>query len=222
MIKGVIFDFNGTLFWDHDINHRAWINEINEIAKGKVDAEQFYLSRKSIPNNQLLTQLHQTLGLQYDKELLDKCSNDKEAQYQKIAIDENRNKLIAGAEELFDYLNEKQLPFNIATSSIDTNVDFYFSNFGLDRWFGRYTVAYDDGTVLNKVEMYKKAARNIGVAIEDCLVFEDSLSALDDAIKAGCNNIVHVNTRNTKFDRQEIVQVIDDFNEFDRSLLETL
>ncbi len=78
-------------------------------------------------------------------------------------------------------------------------------------------IAYDDGTYENKIAMFKKAAHNIGVEIQDCLIIEDSVSGITNAYKAGCHNIVVVDSANKKEEYEKlpgVVQVIDSFENF--------
>ena len=69
----------------------------------------------------------------------------------------------------------------------------------------------------NKIAMFKKAAHNIGVKIQDCLIIEDSVSGITNAYKAGCHNIVVVDSANKKEEYEKlpgVVQVIDSFDNF--------
>ncbi len=145
-MKGIIFDFNGTLYLDHDINYRGWQLTIDEITEKKYDFEKLYNEiGKGIPNNQFIGRVLDLCGKENTREIRDFYSRQKEENYQRIGIEENRTRLIAGAE---DFLNEclvNNIPLNMATASIDFNVNFYFQYFGLQRWFSRQLVAYDDG-----------------------------------------------------------------------------
>ena len=42
-MKAVIFDFNGTLFFDSDINEWAWRQTINELSDNKIDFDKEYI-----------------------------------------------------------------------------------------------------------------------------------------------------------------------------------
>lgn len=78
-------------------------------------------------------------------------------------------------------------------------------------------IVYDDGSYENKVAMFIKAANNIGVDIQDCLIIEDSISGISSAYKAGCHNIVVVDSANKKEEYEKlpgVTQVIDSFENF--------
>ena len=117
----------------------------------------------------------------------------------------------------FDYLKESNIPFTIASASIKPNIDFFVESFHLDKWIEPSRIVYDDGMYENKIAMFKKAAHNIGVKIQDCLIIEDSVSGITNAYKAGCHNIVVVDSANKKEEYEKlpgVVQVIDSFDNF--------
>lgn len=101
-IKGVIFDFNGTLFWDTTLHNKAWDiflerhsfelsdNEKNEKIHGK-------------NNKDILNGLFQQQLLQKD---IDKFGKEKEKIYQELCL-KTKMQLAPGAVDFFNYLKEK-------------------------------------------------------------------------------------------------------------------
>ena len=217
-MRPIIFDFNGTLFFDADINEWAWRQTINEISKGKIDFDEVYKEFKSTRNFVFLTHVFKMLGLPLEEDKINYWAKRKETEYyHRFCKENNRRELSPGAEDLFVYLKENNVPYNLCTASIKENVDLYFDFIGLNKWFDREKIAYDDGSFENKVSMYKAAAERINTNIEDCTVFEDSLKSISEAAKAGCKHIVAI--KNYDPEIKEIVQVIKDFTELDRSIL---
>ena len=102
--------------------------------------------------------------------------------------------MVKGANAFFSKLQEQGIPFAIASASIKTNIDFFVESFGLRRWFDQDRIIYDDGRFANKVDMFRFAADVIGVPVEECLIFEDSESDIRDALKAGCRNVIVVDS----------------------------
>ena len=77
-------------------------------------------------------------------------------------------------------------------------------------------IVYDDGTYENKIMMFKKAAHILGLEVSDCLIIEDSLSGIENAYKAGCRNIIVIDSANKKDEYQKlpgVTKVIDTFKE---------
>ena len=54
--KGVIFDFNGTLFWDTDLHNRAWDKFFDKNQIKMTDAEKF--QKMHGKNNRDLSLIH--------------------------------------------------------------------------------------------------------------------------------------------------------------------
>ena len=139
--------------------------------------------------------LRRFLGDGPTEEEITRMSLEKEARYRCLCRrDPASLHLVEGARELFDFLLERGIPFTIATVAERTNVDFYFQEFGLSRWFSPGGIVYDDGTFPGKPdpEIFFRAAQKLGVPICRCLVAEDSLSGVEAARRAGAGRIVAV------------------------------
>ena len=190
--KGVIFDFNGTLFFDNDKHILAW-GEISKMLRGRGITEEELLEHfNGVPNQKIVSYL---LGREGSTEELEKYSELKEEYYRKFCLeDQERFHLVDGAVEFFDYLREKGIPFTIASASIKANIDFFVKEFGLAKWIKTEDIVYDDGSYENKVAMFLDAAKNLGVDIKKCMIVEDSVSGIYSGYLAGCRNIVVIDS----------------------------
>ena len=219
-MKAVLFDYNGTLFFDADINHIAWKQTIEELSKGTIDFEEVYKDYKSVRNFLFVEKIFEMMNLPHNEEEILYWSRRKETQYyQTYCREHNRDKLSPGAEDFLNYLKQNNIPVNLCTASLIENVDFYFDYLKLYKWFDKEKIAYDDGTFYDKTQMYIECAKRIGYNIEDCVVIEDSPTSIRQAIKAGCKNIIAIRREDTP-DLPEIKQAIDDFTQIDKSILE--
>ena len=93
--KGVIFDFNGTLFWDSKMHLEAW-REYSKTLRGNAftdeEMREYMLGRT---NEDIVKYL---IGRQPEKELVLKCQTEKEAVYRQMCADDKENfKLAKGA-----------------------------------------------------------------------------------------------------------------------------
>lgn len=210
--QGVIFDFNGTLFFDSDKHVLAWGKIARELRGAGLTDQELQQHFYGVPNNRAVEYL---LQRECDMEEANRYSELKEAYYREFCReDKKRFHLVAGAEEMFDLLTERQIPFTIASASIKPNIDFFVESFGLARWFDPEKIVYDDGSYENKVEMFLQAAKVLNVPIEECLIFEDSKSGIRDAYKAGCRNIVVIDSMGVaeKYEGQDgILAICKDF-----------
>ena len=151
--KGVIFDFNGTLFFDNDKHVRAW-GTISRLIRGyDISEEELHNQFNGTPNIQNI--LYMT-NHQATPEELTKYSQLKEEYYRQYCKEDVENfHLVDGTKEYFDSLKQNHIPFTIASASIKENIDFFRESFDLDRWIHPHHIVYDDGTYTNKVQMFK-------------------------------------------------------------------
>lgn len=186
-MKGVIFDFNGTLFLDNDKHVKAWSQMAQEIRGRGITAEELHQHMNGKPNVQIIRYLNDG---KEDPQKEECYSFRKEEAYRHFCREDTENfHLIKGAPELFDSLTERGIPFTIASASIKPNIDFFVESFHLDKWIRPENIVYDDGIYENKIAMFQKAAQVIGVPLEECTVFEDSLSGIRSAAAAGVRDI---------------------------------
>ncbi len=212
--EGVIFDFNGTLFFDSDKHVLAWGKVAEEIRGYGIGDEELQQHFYGVPNNCAIEYL---LQRECEETELNKYSELKEAYYRDFCrADKERFHLVAGANELFDRLLERKIPFTIASASIKPNIDFFVESFDLQKWFDPDKIVYDDGSYENKQKMFLHAAEVIGVPLDKCLIYEDSESGIRDAYAAGCRNIIVIDSMNVaeKYrGREGVLNVMKDFTQ---------
>lgn len=219
---GVIFDFNGTLFRDSDKHEAAW-TIVSENLRGKAfTGEELRTKMHGRTNRSIFEYL---LGREVGERELAELTADKERIYRDLCLQDPAGlRLAPGASTLLDELARREVPMTIATASEANNVEFFIATFGLEKWFDRDRIVYDDGTFPGKPEpdIFLVAAGALGLAPARCVVFEDSASGLLSAHKAGIGRVVAVGDRLmfTEFVSVGVVdQVIGDFGEFDASTI---
>ena len=191
-IAAVIFDFNGTLYFDSHLHIEAWKRFLKLHNFPSMTDEQFKEKFLGRNNAEIMEMLH---GRTLPPDKTDALAEEKEAIYRDICRERpDELKLVAGAEAFFDALKAHNIPFTIATGSGKSNVDFYFDVFKLDRWFDYSRVVYDDGTLPGKPDpaVYLKVTALIGEDPADCMVFEDSFSGIHSAHNAGIGRIAAI------------------------------
>ena len=140
--KGVIFDFNGTIFFDSDKHEQAW-KKFSADLRGYPFAEVEMLQKVHGRTNRSI--LEYLLDKEIPDEVLRYFVAKKEAYYKYACLQDKENmKLVNGAIELFEFLNSRRIPMNIATASEITNLQFFNEQFGLNRWFDMDKIVFDD------------------------------------------------------------------------------
>ncbi len=219
MIETVIFDFNGTLYFDKDLNEQSWKIIYKEIIGNEDNFNnelETILSKKDDTN---IKEFFDRVGKAVDKETIDKYALKKETLYQELAKSRNRNKLADGAIELLEYLNENKIKMILASASIKYNIDFYLNYCGLNKWFDYSRIAYDDGINKNKKEIYLKAIELSNTNKENILAFDDSSGSINSGIEAGIKKIIRINPHGyKKVDSPYILDELMDFKNLDYSI----
>jgi beta-phosphoglucomutase-like phosphatase (HAD superfamily) len=100
--------------------------------------------------------------------------------------------LSPGAVDLLNFLVDHQINRTIATATGAITLNFFVQHLELERWFQRDQIVYDDGLTPGKPapDFFLKAARNLGLLTQECVVIEDSLSGIQAAHASGIGHIV--------------------------------
>lgn len=189
-MKGIIFDFNGTLFWDSEKHLEAWREFSKRVRPYPFTDDEMREHMFGRTNEDIIGYL---LGKKPDSELVEKLGKEKEAVYREMCLKDMENTHLApGAVEFLDYLKENNIPRTIATMSEKDNVDFYIETFNLEKWFDLDKIVYADGTLPGKPapDIYIKASKMLNLDPKDCIVVEDALSGLEAGYRAGAGMII--------------------------------
>lgn len=188
--QGIIFDFNGVLFWDNALHEEAWRrysatlrgypltdDEMTHHVHGRVNKDIFgYVLGEPVAAERSLA-----------------LAAEKEAIYRELCLAAGETlRLSPGAAELLDELTAQGIPRAIATSSAWPNVAFYLERLNLERWFPREWIIFDEGRYPGKPapDIYLTAAARLGPEPGECVVVEDSLAGIQSAAAAGISRII--------------------------------
>lgn len=221
--KGIIFDFNGVLWWDTELQEEVWQDYASGLSGREVSIDELLEHVHGRPNKYALEYFS---GKKLSSDEVKKMTEEKESRYRKKSLElEDEFKLSPGAIKLLDYLKENNIPRTIATASEINNITFFFKELDLDKWFDFEKVVYDDGIIRGKPfpDKYLKAAENIGLDPKDCIVIEDSLSGIKAASAANIGLVIGLGNTAERKEKLESLDetdlVISSFVEFDFNLL---
>lgn len=223
MYKGIIFDFNGTLFWDSEKHQEAWrefSKRLRDHAFTDDEMREYMFGRT---NEDIIAYL---IGKKPSAELVEKFAQEKEAVYRDMCRKDKENTVLApGAIDFLNYLVENNIPHTIATMSEKDNVEFYIEEFKLAKWFDIEKIVYADGTIPGKPapDIYIKAAKKLNLKPQDCIVVEDAISGIESAKNAGIGKIIAIASMESVDLYKNIPavsQIIKNFDEIDRNILQ--
>lgn len=180
MIKGVIFDMDGVLVNNMNIHFEAFA-EMGRRYNISAPENMDFGSLNGRGNEDIMRALFpahivETYGLET-------LSQEKEALYRQIF-----EATIAPVEGLVALLEEFEaagILCAVGSSGPRDNVDFVLNRCGIERFFS----ARISGDMVSKCkpdpEIFLTAASKLGLAPEECLVFEDAVAGITAAQRAG-------------------------------------
>ncbi len=191
--KAVIFDFNGTMFFDEDKHVSAWASFAKEKFNRVITDEEFKTHINGFNNKSILEFL---LDKKLSEEEVELLSKEKELIYQRLCESDKENlHLVSGLEDFLDDLVRNKITIGIATASRKPNVEWYISTFHLLKWFKKENIIYDDGTIeKGKPDpmIYLTAMKKLDVMSSDTIIFEDSLSGIRSAEGSHPHSIIAI------------------------------
>ena len=223
-MKGIIFDFNGTLFFDSHMHYEAWRiyskqlrgyeftdDEMREKMFGRTNADiiEYAINKKPTP------------------EMVEKLAKEKEAMYRQMCLKDRENFILSpGAKDFLEFLKQNNIPRTIATMSEWDNVEFYIKEFNLAQWFDLEKIVYSNGKIKGKPapDIYEIAAKNLNLNPKDCIVVEDAISGIESAQSAGIGMIIAIASVESDELYKKIPcvkQIIHNFNEIDKDIFKT-
>ncbi len=191
-IRGVLLDFNGTMFFDGEMQEESWRIFLKKKTGRDVAEAEFH---QYIYGRHADVTFRHYLGPQLSGLDVEALSEEKETHYRALCLaDRDKFRLAEGLPQFLDLLQGRGIRYTIATASGINNLKFFFKYLDLARWFDIRRVVYDDGTFPGKPEkdIYLKAAAKIDVPIHQCMVFEDARAGILSAMRAGACKIVGV------------------------------
>jgi beta-phosphoglucomutase len=212
--SGIVFDFNGTIFWDTKLHNQAWdvflpnhnLNltdeEKTKCLHGKTNKEIFTI----LFNNSL------------SEEELHEYILEKEKIYQTLCSQSGLN-FAPGAIDFIDFLKRNKVEYAIATSSGKENIDFYLSYLHLEKWFTLNQIVYNNGRMKSKPdpEIFETAIKRLGKNPDEVVIFEDSYAGIEAAKKANAGKIIIVNSNGDDYSKYGY-DIISNFEQVDKSI----
>ncbi len=224
-MKGIIFDFNGTLYWDSKLHYDAW-REFSKKLRGTAFTDEEMRDKMFGHTNEDI--IEYAIGKKPTPEMVEKYAKEKESLYREECLKDRANfKLAPGAIEFLNFLKENNIPRTIATMSEWDNVEFYIREFQLANWFDLDKIVYSNGKIPGKPapDIFEIAAKKINLAPKDCIVVEDAIAGINAAKSAGIGKIIAIaSLEPIEFyqNMQGVSQIIKNFDEIDRNMFSLL
>lgn len=174
-----IFDMDGVVVDTNALHKDAWraFCHARGLSPSEADMERWVFGRT---NKDILSFL---LGPGLTRTELHNLAEEKESLFRKWA--KGRLRPLAGLESLLADLAKAGVGLAVATSAPSGNVDCVMAETGLAHRFQHIVDAAAVERSKPEPDIYLEAAGRLGMAPSRCLVFEDSLSGIEAARRAG-------------------------------------
>lgn len=221
MFEGIIFDFNGVLWWDNHLQVKAWQHYANALRGRSLSEDELAIHMHGRTNRHLISYL---LDREVTGEELVKLTEEKESEYRQLCLFEgDLFALSPGAVDMLNFLKEFDIPHTIATASERKNLDFFVINLELSKWFHIPDIAYDNGALPGKPapDIYLRAADNLKLKPSECIVVEDAYSGIQAACAAGIGYIIAIGPRSKHQKLRNlpgVAEVVENLGEINRKL----
>ncbi|HRG77985.1 MAG TPA: HAD family phosphatase [Cyclobacteriaceae bacterium] len=199
----VIFDMDGVIV-DTNPYHKISLKQFCEKYGYRLNEEDLISKIYGRTNNEWIRNIFGPLP----KEKILELGEEKEAMFR--ALYKDVIKPLSGLDSFLKELENRSIPKAIGTSAPRSNVDFVLEHTHLRKYF---TTILDQSDVEHgkpNPEIYLKVADRLGFPPQQCIVFEDSLSGVESAQRAGAK-VVGVTTTHSHEELAHTDLVIADF-----------
>ncbi|MFD1258229.1 HAD family hydrolase [Mucilaginibacter terrae] len=207
-IKGyaAIFDMDGTLVDNNKYHFKAWKNLFEKYSRLEVTPELFYEKLSGVAGMPIMREFFSEFSEEEMQQMFEEKSRNYREAFAPFAAPIN------GLERLLNELKDSGVKMAVATSAAVINIDYMMSLLPVRQYFD----VIIDGPRVSKPkphpQIFLKAAFDLGVKPEACVVFEDSLSGVKAANAAGMK-VIGITTTHTAQELHPVDLVIPDYTE---------
>jgi len=178
--RAFIFDMDGVVIDSMPVHEQAWERYLDSMGIRGRDADEIRARMHGRRNDEIVRDI---LGPAAPAQDIHRHGAAKEQLFRDMVGEEVHQHLVPGIGELLERTHG--IPVALATNAERANADFVLDGSGLRRYF---QVVVDGSQVPHPKpapDVYLLAARQLGVAPADCIVFEDSPVGVASARSAG-------------------------------------
>lgn len=202
---GVVFDMDGVIVHSNPAHKKA-INIFCERHNQQVSDEFMHNKLYGRTNKEWIPELFGEMS----DEKLSTLADEKEQIFRDLF--DPKQHVVSGLHDFLESLKRKNIKQMVATSAPRENADYILNELQIASYFD---VVLDSSHVnMGKPnpEVYEKAVSFLALPARQCVVFEDSLSGVEAALRAG-TTVVGVETTHTKAELASCQLSIMDFAE---------
>ena len=213
-VQALLFDLDGTLIDSMPHHHDAWVAWHGKRGLA-IDGDSFFARTAGRSNPEILADMFPAASVAEVQAMAD----EKEALYREIAA--GALQLITGAQDFVARARAAGLRLAVCTASTIPNMQLAFARYGVDQWVETVVSPADGLRGKPHPDIFLEAARRLGVAAADCLVFEDAPLGIEAARRGGMRAVALTTTLPAQAfaGYDNIVAIANDFSGLDLAAL---
>jgi len=200
-----IFDMDGTLVDNNQYHYNTWKALFEKYDRVEVTPELYNEQLSGVPGMVIMRNF---FGDDYTEDEMQDMFAEKTRSYKETYAPYVAP--VIGLERLLPELKEGGVKLAVASSATAANIAFVLDKLPIKAYFD----VVIDGPRVSKPkphpQIFLKAAEDLGIKPEDCIVFEDSLSGIKAANAAGMK-VVGITTTHSADELHPVNLVISDF-----------
>ena len=185
-MRALLFDLDGTLIDSMPHHQSAWNAWYAQ--RGLAMNADFFASTAGRANVEILADLFPTRSAAEHVAM----ESEKESIYRDFAS--HSLDLIRGAQPFVEEARAAGFRLAVCTAATPLNMDLAFARHGIDRWVETVVSPADGLRGKPHPDIFLEAARRLGVAAADCVVFEDAPLGVEAARRAGMKAVALTTT----------------------------
>jgi beta-phosphoglucomutase family hydrolase len=178
MSVALIFDMDGVIVNSNPVHRQAW--EVYNRRLGIETTEEMQQRMYGKRNDQIVRDY---MGEHLSDAEVFEHGAAKERLYRELIGPKLEASLVPGVREFLERYHE--IPKAVASNAEELNVSFVLDSAGLRRFFRAVVDGHQVSNPKPAPDVFLKAAELLGVAPQDCVVFEDSYSGVQAGLAAG-------------------------------------
>lgn len=175
--KAFILDMDGVLIDSNPLHAQAWLQYLSQYDKA---ADSMLERMHGKRNDQIVREL---FGEELSDEDVFAHGAAKEALYRELMRPHVMEKLIPGVAEFLE--RHRGLRLGVASNAEPENVAFVLDEGGLRHYFSAIVDGHQVERPKPDPQIYLRVMGHLGVAAQDCVIFEDSATGIQAGRAAG-------------------------------------
>ncbi len=215
--KAIIFDFDGTIVSTEKLHYQALEKALAEVGM-ELSYQEFAENYFGVPDVILLPELFKRRDKTLTAEIAEQVLRSKKAIY--LTLDAHALNAYPGMLKFMQMISD-HMPMAICTGAHRQDIDLVLPILENGKIFPlmQHIVTADDVTNTKPhPESYLLVADRLGVAPQDCLVFEDTATGIQSAKMAGMYVVALTHT-NPREKLQHADEIIDTIIGYEKNLL---